>query len=120
MRCCLTPEKRQDPALVCSASPLCSARPRWCTGVPNQTAVRISSASSSHVSSQPVIAALRLVLPHVVLAAGDDRTVEPAALLGTHTGVGGIGGGGAALPSTLVESLQFSYEGRGAHQLRSA
>jgi hypothetical protein len=52
----------------------------------DQAAVRIPSASSSHVSSQPVIAALRLVLPHAVLATGDDRTVEPAALLGTHTG----------------------------------
>jgi hypothetical protein len=38
------------------------------------------------VSSHPVIAALRLVLPHAVLATGDDRTVDPAALLGTHTG----------------------------------
>jgi hypothetical protein len=34
---------------------------------PNQAPVRISSASSSHVSSQPVIAALCLVLPHAVL-----------------------------------------------------
>jgi len=50
--------------------------------------VRISSASSSHVSLQPVIPALCLVLPHAVLATGDGRTVEPAALLGTHTGSG--------------------------------
>jgi hypothetical protein len=86
LRCYLTPEKRQDPAPVCSASSPCSARPRWCTEVPNQAAVRISGPSSSHVSSQPVIAALRLVLPHAVLAAGDDRTVEPAALLGHARG----------------------------------
>jgi hypothetical protein len=71
---------------VCSATSPCRARPRWCTGVPNQAAVRISSPSSSHVSSRPVMAALRLVLPHAVLATGDDRTVEPAALLGMHTG----------------------------------
>jgi hypothetical protein len=67
--------------------------------------VRISSASSSHVSSQPVIAALRLVLPHAVLAAGDDRTVSRPPCLGTHAGRSLLlfpASGKATLPPQMV------------------
>ena len=86
LRCYLTPEKRQDPAPVCSASSPCSARPRWCTEVPNQAAVRISGPSSSHVSSQPVIAALRLVLPHACLPRATTELWSRPPCLGTHAG----------------------------------
>jgi hypothetical protein len=71
-----TPEKMHDPAPVCPREPRrVVPRPRWCTrpggGEDPECLVE-------HLSSQPVIAELRLV-PRAALAMDDDRTVESAA-----------------------------------------